>query len=263
VPGDPVEQKDSITWLGYFIQCKKNSPIGKRQPKGRKKYGNRRRHCEGLRQRRGKPVGSGAEQTARMGSRVAEQAVEMTTNPWTDGVLPAKLIELVLVGLNASRTNLNPEGTRRHIRAAIAAGATRQEILFVLKCASVMSIPSGSFNAPLLLQEAIVGSLKDFVAQAQETYGKAGKATPAWKKRRHLGTGMKIGTPSLPRSWVDRSVHGHVRRALRGKRSSSKGTGTSASRIRCRLPTYMAQARDVVSRTRSGPVPRWKKLWKF
>ena len=110
VPGDPVEQKNSITWLGYFIQCNKNSPIGKRQPKGRKKYGNRRRHCEGLRQRRGKPVGSGAEQTARMGSRVAEQAVEMTTNPWTDGVLPARLIELVLVGLNASRTNLNPRG---------------------------------------------------------------------------------------------------------------------------------------------------------
>ena len=89
----------------------------------------------------------------------AEQAIKMTTNPWTDGVLPAKLIELVLVGLNASRTNLNPEGTRRHIRAAIATGATRQEILFVLKCASVMSIHSGSFNAPLLLQEANVGSL--------------------------------------------------------------------------------------------------------
>jgi len=205
VPGDPVEQKDSITWLGYFIQCKKNSPIGKRQPKGRKKYGNRRRHCEGLRQRRGKPVGSGAEQTARMGSRVAEQAVEMTTNPWTDGVLPAKLIELVLVGLNASRTNLNPEGTRRHIRAAIAAGATRQEILFVLKCASVMSIHSGSFNAPLLLQEANVGSLKDFVAQAQETYGKAGKATPGVEKTKALGHWNEDWDPLLflDPGWTD------------------------------------------------------------
>jgi len=140
-----------------------------------------------------------------MGSRVAEQAVEMTTNPWTDGVLPAKLIELVLVGLNASRTNLNPEGTRRHIRAAIAAGATRQEILFVLKCASVMSIPSGSFNAPLLLQEANVGSLKDFVAQAQETYGKAGKATPGVEKTKALGHWNEDWDPLLflDPGWTD------------------------------------------------------------
>ena len=34
----------------------------------------------------------------------ANQAFKITTNPWNDGVLPAKLIELVLVGLNASRT---------------------------------------------------------------------------------------------------------------------------------------------------------------
>src|SRR5215470_18470713 len=74
----------------------------------------------------------------------AGQAVKMTTNPLSEGVLPTKFIELILVGLNASRTNLNPEGTRRHIRAAVAAGASRQEILFVLKCASVMSIHSGS-----------------------------------------------------------------------------------------------------------------------
>jgi hypothetical protein len=33
----------------------------------------------------------------------AELAVKITTNPWTDGVLPRKFIELVSVGLNASR----------------------------------------------------------------------------------------------------------------------------------------------------------------
>ena len=111
----------------------------------------------------------------------------MTTNPWIDGVLPAKLIELVLVGLNASHTNLDQEGTRRHIRAAIVAGATRQEILFVLKCASVMSIHSGSFNAPLLLQEADVGSLEDFGAMRKKHLDKAGKATPDVEKMKALG----------------------------------------------------------------------------
>jgi alkylhydroperoxidase/carboxymuconolactone decarboxylase family protein YurZ len=47
----------------------------------------------------------------------------MTTNPWRVGVLSRKLVELIGVGLNAACTNLNPEGTRRHIRKALDAGA--------------------------------------------------------------------------------------------------------------------------------------------
>jgi alkylhydroperoxidase/carboxymuconolactone decarboxylase family protein YurZ len=117
----------------------------------------------------------------------AEQCVQMTTNPWTDGILPIKFIELVSVGLNASRTNLNPDGTRRHIRAALDAGASRQEILFVLKCASVMSIHSFSFNAPLLLQEASVGSLEDFGDMRKRRFEKIGKVTPAVEKMKAIG----------------------------------------------------------------------------
>jgi alkylhydroperoxidase/carboxymuconolactone decarboxylase family protein YurZ len=78
----------------------------------------------------------------------------MTTNPWRSGALSRKLIELIGVGLNAACTNLNPDGTRRHIRKALDAGATREEILLVLKCASVMSIHSCSLGAPILLEEA-------------------------------------------------------------------------------------------------------------
>ncbi len=117
----------------------------------------------------------------------AERCVKMTTNPSTDGILPAKFVELVSVGLNASRTNLNPDGTRRHIRAALAAGASRQEILFVLKCASVGSIHSFSFNAPLLLQEASVGSLEDFGGLRKRHFEKIGKATPAVEKMKAIG----------------------------------------------------------------------------
>jgi alkylhydroperoxidase/carboxymuconolactone decarboxylase family protein YurZ len=117
----------------------------------------------------------------------AGQAVTMTTNPLADGFLPTKFVELVLVGLNASRTNLNPQGTRRHIRAAIAAGASRQEILFVLKCASVMSIHSGSFNAPILLQEASVGGLEDFGALRRKRLEKIGRATPGVERMKAMG----------------------------------------------------------------------------
>jgi alkylhydroperoxidase/carboxymuconolactone decarboxylase family protein YurZ len=99
----------------------------------------------------------------------AATCVKMTTNPWTTGVLPRKFIELVGVGLNAACTNLNPDGTRRHIRAALAAGATREEILFVLKCASVMSIHSCSLGAPILLEEAKAAGVKPAPKQAVPT----------------------------------------------------------------------------------------------
>ena len=84
----------------------------------------------------------------------AETCARMATSPWRSGVLSRKLVELIGVGLNAACTNLNPEGTRRHIRRALGAGAAKDEILFVLKCASVMSIHSCSLGAPILLEEA-------------------------------------------------------------------------------------------------------------
>ena len=117
----------------------------------------------------------------------AEQAVKMTTNPWTEGALPTKFIELASVGLNAAHTNLSPDGTRRHIRAAIAAGANRQEILFVLKCASVMSIHSVTFAAPILLQEASQGSLEDFSPVRAKRLQKVGEATPAVERMKAIG----------------------------------------------------------------------------
>lgn len=84
----------------------------------------------------------------------AETCAQMASNPWRSNVLPRKLVELIGVGLNAACTNLNPDGTRRHIRAALEAGATRDEILAILKMASVMSIHSCSLGAPILLDES-------------------------------------------------------------------------------------------------------------
>ena len=117
----------------------------------------------------------------------AELCVGMTTDPWTEGVLPTKLIELVCIGLNAAHTNFNPEGTRRHIRAAIAVGANRAEILFVVKCAAVMSIHSTGYAGPILQQEASVGSLEDYAAVRAKRLKRAGEATPAVEKMKALG----------------------------------------------------------------------------
>ena len=77
----------------------------------------------------------------------AETCAKMTTNPWRSTVLPRKTVELIGVALNAACTNLNPEGTRRHIRVALRAGASREEILMVLKMASVHHFPKDTLSA--------------------------------------------------------------------------------------------------------------------
>jgi alkylhydroperoxidase/carboxymuconolactone decarboxylase family protein YurZ len=122
---------------------------------------------------------------------------KMSSSPWRTGILSRKFVELVGVGINAACTNLNPEGTRRHIRAAIAAGATRAEILVILKMASVMSIHSCSLGAPILLEEA---KLAD-----KQPAPKGSIATPACDKMKAAGLWNTAWDPffELDREWTD------------------------------------------------------------
>jgi len=127
----------------------------------------------------------------------AETCARMTTNPWRVGVLSRKLVELIGVGLNAACTNLNPEGTRRHIRKALDAGATKEELLFVLKCASVMSIHSCSLGAPILLEEA--------KAAGKQPVPKLAAATPACERMKAIGQWNTAWDPffELDPIWTD------------------------------------------------------------
>jgi alkylhydroperoxidase/carboxymuconolactone decarboxylase family protein YurZ len=121
----------------------------------------------------------------------------MADDPWCSGVLPRKLVELVGLAVNAACTNLNPEGTRRHIRGALDAGATRDEVLMVLKMASVMAIHSCSLGAPILLEEA-----KAAGAQPQP---KPAVATPACDQMRAMGQWNVAWDPfyALAPGWTD------------------------------------------------------------
>jgi alkylhydroperoxidase/carboxymuconolactone decarboxylase family protein YurZ len=127
----------------------------------------------------------------------AEQCLRMSTNPWTSGLLPWKFVELVGVALNAACTNLNQDGTRRHIRAAVEAGATRDEILMILKMASVMSIHSCSLGAPILLEEA--------KAAGARPARKSATSTPACDKMRAVGQWNTAWDPffELDPVWTD------------------------------------------------------------
>jgi alkylhydroperoxidase/carboxymuconolactone decarboxylase family protein YurZ len=102
---------------------------------------------------------------------------KMASDPWTDA-LDRKTVELVSVAINAACTSLNPDGTRRHIRRALDAGATRDELLMVLKMASLLSIHTCSLGAPILLEEA---------ANAGVTSKEKGVETPVCDRMRAVG----------------------------------------------------------------------------
>ena len=128
----------------------------------------------------------------------AEACAKMNTNPWNSGVLPRKLVELISIGINASCTNLNPEGTRRHIRAALAAGATKDEIMLVLKGATVMSLHSCSLGMPILVEEAKAAGVAP--KPRPET-----PSTPSIDKMRTMGQWNVAWDPfyELDPAWTD------------------------------------------------------------
>lgn len=127
----------------------------------------------------------------------AATCAAMTDNPSQRDVLSPRFAELVGVALNAACTNLNPEGTRRHIRAALAAGATRDEILMILKMASVMAIHSCSLGAPILLEEAAAAGVKAAT--------KTPAPTPACDRMREAGQWNAAWDPffELDPQWTD------------------------------------------------------------
>jgi len=98
-----------------------------------------------------------------------DQCLKMSDDPWTSGVLPRKDVELISIAVNVACTNLSPGGTRRHIRGALEAGASREEILMILKIASRLSIHTCSLGAPILLEEAKAAGVKPMPKEAAAT----------------------------------------------------------------------------------------------
>src|SRR5215467_3182097 len=108
---------------------------------------------QGSSRRESTPWDEALDQLRQWDPEWAEVCLKLTTNPWTTGVLPRKTVELISVALNAATAALNPESARRHIRSALAVGATRDEILLVLKLASMMAVSSSLLGGTILLEE--------------------------------------------------------------------------------------------------------------
>ena len=144
------------------------------------------------------PWGSSLDKLKEWDPTGAELLVRVGTDPWTSGVLPRKEVELISLALHCACTTLDEAGTRRQIRAALDAGATREEILLVLKCGVAPAVHSCSLAAPILLEEMKVAGVQPVVAAKPET--------PACDAMRAIGQWNTAWDPfyELSPGWTDK-----------------------------------------------------------
>jgi len=144
------------------------------------------------------PWGSSLDKLKEWDPQGAELMLRVGTDLWTSGVLPRKEVELISLALNCSCTNLDEAGTRRHIRAALDAGATRDEILLVLKCGVGLAVHSCSLGAPILLEEMKAAGVKPAGGPKPET--------PACDAMRAMGQWNTAWDPfyELSPAWTDK-----------------------------------------------------------
>jgi len=89
-----------------------------------------------------------------------EQFLAMGVAPLASGALDPKTWELIAIAVDASCTHMYAPGVRRHIRRALALGATREEILAVLQAVAVLGIHSVALGAPILVEELAARAAK-------------------------------------------------------------------------------------------------------
>jgi alkylhydroperoxidase/carboxymuconolactone decarboxylase family protein YurZ len=91
--------------------------------------------------------------------------------PWKNGILSPKTIELICIAGNVACSHLYAPGARRHIRAALAAGATRDEILAAMRLAALLGFQSIHLGVPILAQELGEPVVRPAVLQLREWDG--------------------------------------------------------------------------------------------
>lgn len=93
------------------------------------------------------------DQMAEMDPDYLEAFLAFRAVPQTQGPLPQKTKELVMIAINAATTHLWAPGVRRHMQNALREGATSAEILEVLQLTSIMGVHSMTLGVPILAEE--------------------------------------------------------------------------------------------------------------
>ena len=83
-----------------------------------------------------------------------EAYLNFSSVPWKHGTLAPKVKEFIYIAIDTSATHMFKLGLRIHVQNALKYGATREEIMDVLKLSSEIGIHSCTAGIPILLEEA-------------------------------------------------------------------------------------------------------------
>jgi alkylhydroperoxidase/carboxymuconolactone decarboxylase family protein YurZ len=78
--------------------------------------------------------------------------IDFSAVPWRKNHLDTKTKEFIYIVVDSAVTHLHAPGVRQHIKAALAAGATPQEIMEVLECTATLSIHAMNVGVPVLTE---------------------------------------------------------------------------------------------------------------
>jgi alkylhydroperoxidase/carboxymuconolactone decarboxylase family protein YurZ len=76
---------------------------------------------------------------------------------YKSGIFTPRFMELLSIAFDASCTHMYALGTRRHIKGALKAGATPEEIMTVLQLCVSMGIQACAMGVPILAEELEFG----------------------------------------------------------------------------------------------------------
>lgn len=103
-------------------------------------------------------VQADAEAAIRLDAEFYRCWLEFAAVPLRGGVLPPREAHLIALAAYAQCTQLNPQGVQRQVGAALAAGASGQEVLDVLRLITSMSIHAMVFALPIINELAPEGT---------------------------------------------------------------------------------------------------------
>ena len=76
--------------------------------------------------------------------------VDFSSVPWLG--LWTKVKEFIYIAIDTATTHLHKEGARIHIRNALKHGATKEEIMEIFQCVSVLGMHALTEGGPMLRQ---------------------------------------------------------------------------------------------------------------
>jgi alkylhydroperoxidase/carboxymuconolactone decarboxylase family protein YurZ len=105
--------------------------------------------------------------------------LDFSAVPWRKNHMDAKTKEFIYIAVDAAATHLYVPGIRQHIRAALKAGATQQEIMEVLQLTSTLGIHAMNIGVPILVEVLVEKGLRtgpaeltDYQKQLKEEFTK-------------------------------------------------------------------------------------------